>query len=154
MARVYSKGHGKSGSALPYVRRPASWQKKTTEDIVSIITGLAKKGMMPSKIGSVLRDQFAIGLINHYTGTRVTRILRAAGVAPEIPEDLYFLIKRAVQMRKHLERNPRDISTKYHLILVESRIYRISRYYKSTKKVPATFRYQAKNAAALLASFA
>lgn len=27
------------------------------------------------------------------------------GMAPEIPEDLYHLIKKAVNIRKHLERN-------------------------------------------------
>lgn len=55
-------------------------------------------------------------------------------------------------MRKHLERNPSDVFTKHHLILVESRIYRIVRYYKRTQKVPASFRYRSKDAAALLAS--
>eukprot|EP00703_Trepomonas_sp_PC1_P001878 JAP94728.1 Ribosomal protein S13 [Trepomonas sp. PC1] len=154
MARVYSKGHGKSGSSLPYVRKPASWSKKTSEEIVQTIIQLAKKGMMPSRIGAVLRDQHAIGLVNHYTGSRVTNILRANQLAPEIPEDLYFLIKRAVQMRKHLERNPRDVCTMHHLILIESRIHRLVRYYKGTLAVPATFRYKSKNAAALLASFA
>lgn len=109
---------------------------------------------MPSKIGSILRDQYAVGLVNHYTGSRVTRILRANSLAPEVPEDLYFLIKRAVQMRKHLERNPRDICSKHHLILVESRIHRLTRYYKGTQKIPASFRYKAQDAAALLAAFA
>jgi small subunit ribosomal protein S13e len=28
-----------------------------------------------------------------------------AGLAPEIPEDLYHLIKKAVAIRKHLEKN-------------------------------------------------
>lgn len=109
---------------------------------------------MPSRIGAALRDRYAVGLVNHYTGSRITRILAANGIAPEIPEDLYFLIKRAVQMRKHLERNPRDMSLKYHLILIEARIHRICRYYRSTLKLPATFRYRADQAAALLASFA
>lgn len=31
-----------------------------------------------------------------------------AGLAPELPEDLYFLIKKAVGMRKHLEANRKD----------------------------------------------
>ena len=33
------------------------------------------------------------------------RILKAKGLAPEIPEDLYNLIKKAVAIRKHLERS-------------------------------------------------
>ena len=54
----------------------------------------------------------------------------AAGLAPEIPEDLYCLIKKAVSMRKHLEVNRKDKDTKFRLILVESRIHRLARYYK------------------------
>ncbi len=53
-----------------------------------------------------------------------------AGLAPEIPEDLYCLIKKAVSMRKHLEVNRKDKDTKFRLILVESRIHRLARYYK------------------------
>lgn len=40
-------------------------------------------------------------------------------MAPEIPEDLYHLIKKAVNIRKHLERFRKDVDAKYRLILVE-----------------------------------
>jgi small subunit ribosomal protein S13e len=46
------------------------------------------------------------------------------GLAPEIPEDLYMLIKKAVSVRKHLERNKKDKDSKFRLILIESRIHR------------------------------
>ena len=46
------------------------------------------------------------------------------GLAPEIPEDLYQLIKKAVSVRKHLERNKKDKDSKFRLILIESRIHR------------------------------
>ena len=123
-------------------------------------------------------------------------IVLSKGLAPELPEDLYHLIKKAVAMRKHLEANRKDkdgaflqaaatasvacvaLETwrasaaacscssvharsprrrrrsclpyasrrptpttpapappppagKFHLILVESRIHRLARYYKS-----------------------
>lgn len=53
-----------------------------------------------------------------------------AGMAPDIPEDLYYMIKKAVVMRKHLEVNRKDKDGKFRLILVESRIHRLARYYK------------------------
>jgi small subunit ribosomal protein S13e len=31
--------------------------------------------------------------------------MKAMGLAPDLPEDLYYLIKKAVAIRKHLERN-------------------------------------------------
>ena len=64
------------------------------------------------------------------TGSKVLRILKKHGLAPEIPEDLYHLIKKAVSMRKHLEQNRKDRDGKFRLILVESRIHRLARYYK------------------------
>ena len=63
-----------------------------------------------------------------------------SGLAPEIPEDLYHLIKKAVSIRKHLERNRKDKDSKFRLILVESRIHRLARYYKKTKKLPPVWK--------------
>lgn len=37
----------------------------------------------------------------------------ACSLAPELPEDLYFLIKKAVSIRKHLERNRKDKDGKF-----------------------------------------
>jgi len=59
--------------------------------------------------------------------------LKKNGLAPEIPEDLYHLIKKAVNVRKHLEKNRKDKDGKFRLILVESRIHRLARYYRKTK---------------------
>jgi ribosomal protein S15P/S13E len=68
--------------------------------------------------------------VRYVTGTKVLRILKGHGLAPEIPEDLYHLIKKAVSMRKHMERNRKDKDSKFRLILIESRIHRLARYYK------------------------
>lgn len=73
------------------------------------------------------------------------------GLAPEIPEDLYHLIKKAVSVRKHLERNRKDKDSKYRLILIESRIYRLSRYYKKIGQLPPVWKYEAASASALVA---
>jgi len=62
------------------------------------------------------------------------------GCAPQLPEDLYNLIKKAVSIRKHLERNRKDTDAKYRLILVESRIHRLSRYFRKTGQVPPTWK--------------
>ncbi|CAI7851314.1 unnamed protein product [Closterium sp. NIES-54] len=65
------------------------------------------------------------------------------GLAPEIPEDLYHLIKKAQAVRKHLERNRKDKDSKFRLILIESRVHRLARYYKWTKKLPPNWKYNA-----------
>lgn len=98
--------------------------------VTDMICKLSKKGTTPSQIGVILRDHHGIGRVTTVTGTKILRILRKLGLAPEIPEDLYFLIKKAVSMRKHLDVFRKDRDAKFRLILVESRIHRLARYYK------------------------
>merc|ERR1712124_196605 len=45
------------------------------------------------------------------------RILKLQGLAPTIPEDLYHLIKKGVQMHKHMEKNKKDKDSKFPLFL-------------------------------------
>jgi small subunit ribosomal protein S13e len=78
--------------------------------------------------------------VKSVTGNKVLRILKGNGLAPEIPEDLYQLIKKAVQVRKHLERNRKDMDGKFRLILIESRIHRIARYYKTVGQLPPNWK--------------
>ena len=107
-----------------------------------IITKMSRKGMTPSMIGVVLRDSHGVPQVGSVTGSKVLRILKKNGLAPEIPEDLYYMIKKAVVMRKHLEVNRKDKDGKFRLILVESRIHRLARYYKvrTHTQVHALFR--------------
>ena len=111
----------------------------------------AKKGMTPSQIGVRLRDQHGIPQVFQVTGKRILRILRQKGLAPSTPEDLYFLIRTAVSIRKHLRLNRKDKNAKYRLILIESRIHRISRYYKRSKTLPPNWKYDWRTAGTLVA---
>ena len=96
------------------------------------------------QIGVILRDSNGVAQVKSVTGNKILRILKVngkfhlctgvyflfinffckSGLAPEIPEDLYMLIKKAVTVRKHLERNKKDKDSKFRLILIESRIHR------------------------------
>jgi len=151
MGRMHSFGKGISGSTLPYKRTPASWLKITKTEVIDHIVKLAKKGLSPSQIGTILRDSHGIGRVRAVTSNSILRILKGQGLAPSIPEDIYHLIKKAVIMRKHLEKNRKDKDTKFRLILVESRIHRLARYYKSTKALPPTWKYESASASTLIA---
>ncbi len=72
------------------------------------------------------------------------------GLSPELPEDLYCLIKKAVSVRKHLDKFRQDKDAKFRLILIESRIHRIARYYKLAKALPPTFKYESATASTLV----
>ena len=112
---------------------------------------MAKRGQSPSQIGVILRDQHGIPQVKGVTGSKILRILKVQGVAPSIPEDLFHLIKKAVNVRKHIEKFRADRDGKFRLILIESRIHRLARYYRNVKALPPTWRYQAKKASTLIA---
>ncbi|VDN53039.1 unnamed protein product [Dracunculus medinensis] len=150
MGRMHCGGKGISQSALPFRRSVPSWLKLSSDDVQEHITRLAKKGLRPSQIGVILRDSHGVAQVRRVTGNKIVRILKSKGMAPEIPEDLYHLIKKAVNIRKHLERNRKDKDSKYRLILVESRIHRLARYYKTKRQLPATWKYESATASALV----
>merc|ERR1712085_157158 len=142
---------GMSSSALPYRRKAPTWVKMKPDDVVDHICKLAKKGLAPSQIGVTLRDSFGVPQVGSVTGNKILRILKSNGLAPEIPEDLYMLIKKAVAVRKHLSTNRKDKDSKFRLILIESRIHRLSRYYKIVGVLPPNWKYESATASTLVA---
>merc|ERR1712183_24935 len=151
MGRMHANGKGISGSALPYRRSVPTWLKLTEEDVKDQIYKLAKKGLTPSQIGVILRDSHGVAQVRYVTGNKILRILKAKGLAPSLPEDLHCLIKKAVSVRKHLERNRKDCDSKFRLILIEARIHRLARYYKTKRTLPPNWKYESSTASALVA---
>merc|ERR1712105_541906 len=90
---------GISQSALPYRRSVPQWMKLTSDDVKDQIFKLAKKGLTPSQIGVILRDSFGVAQVRFITGNKILRILKSKGLAPDLPEDMYFLIKKAVSIK-------------------------------------------------------
>ena len=167
----------------------------------------------------ILRDSYGIAQVKSVTGSKILRLLKKNLLAPEIPEDLYMLIKKAVAVRKHLERYRKDKDSKvgeyipppthpthppthppthlpthpptypaicvpwnvssthpsypivgctvdcffppstyppthpiqFRLILIESRIHRLARYYRTSRKLPPNWKYESSTAASLVA---
>merc|ERR1711937_230563 len=107
--------------------------KTKPEEVIDQITKMAKKGVLPSQIGVSLRDSFGVPKVKAVTGNKI------------------LLIKKGVQMHKHMEKNKKDKDSKFRLVLVESRIHRLARYYRRTKQLPANWKYSAGSASALVA---
>ncbi|CAO2617202.1 40S ribosomal protein S13 [Lemmus lemmus] len=133
MGRMHAPGKGLSQSALPY-------RRLTSDDVKEQIYKLAKKG-----------DSHGVAQVRFVTGNKILRILKSKGLAPDLPEDLYHLIKKAVAVRKHLERNRKDKDAKFRLILIESRIHRLARYSKTKRVLPPNWKYESSIASALVA---
>ncbi len=136
------KEKGKSGSTRPVTRRPPIWCRYTSEEVEALVVKLAKEGNNPSKIGIILRDQYGIPLVKPITGKSITQIMREAGLAPSIPEDLEMLLRKAARLHAHLERNKKDLHNKRALQLVEAKIHRLSDYYKRKGVLPPDWKYE------------
>uniref|UniRef100_A0A8C6RSA8 Small ribosomal subunit protein uS15 n=1 Tax=Nannospalax galili TaxID=1026970 RepID=A0A8C6RSA8_NANGA len=95
-------------------------------------------------ISVILRDSHGVVRVRFATGNKNLRILKSKGLAPDLPEDLYHLIKKAYAVHKHLERNRKDKDAKFHLILIESRIHWL-------RILPPNWKYESSTASALLA---
>ena len=145
-------GTGISASALPYQRRVSKLCSLSSSDVIKKIVQLAKKGYTESQIGVLLRDKYAVSQVRFLNGRKIHRILKKEGLAPKLPEDAYHLIKKAVSMRKHCEKNKKDFDAKFRLNIKESRIHRLIRYYRKTGKVPPNFKYVSKKAGALVSA--
>ena len=83
-------------------------------------------------------------------GAKITEILEKNGTTFEYPEDLLNLIKRAINIREHLDENPKDIHSKRGLIKIESKIRRLVKYYTKNNVLPEGWRYDPKTAALLV----
>jgi len=81
------------------------------------------------RTGVILRDSHGVAQVRFVTGNKILRILKAKGLAPVIPEDLYYLIKKAVAIRKHLERN-RKVCSLYSSYVNEFWIFSLSAFVK------------------------
>jgi len=105
MARMHSRKHGKSGSHKPEKKRPA-WLMYEPVEIEKLIVKMAKEGKTNSQIGLALRDQYGVPDVRSL-GMRVSKVAEKE-VKKEVPDDIYNLIKKAVQLHKHLVANHHD----------------------------------------------
>jgi len=132
---------GRSSSTRPPHPTAPMWIQYTPEEVEQLVVELARRGFTPSQIGIILRDQYGIPLVKAVTGKSITQILDERGIKYEVPEDLLYLIKRALRIRKHLEEHPKDAASRRGLQLVESKIHRLVKYYKRAGRLPGDFVY-------------
>ncbi len=135
---------GRSHSIRPVSRRPPSWCRYQPEEVEAFVIKLAKEGNSPSRIGTILRDQYAIPLVKPITGKSITKILQEADLAPAMPEDLANLIKKAQGLAVHMERNRKDLHNKRAMQMIEAKIHKLSRYYKRDGVLPPNWKYEPK----------
>ena len=141
---MHARRKGKSGSKRPLVTKSPGWVPLEPDEIEETVGKLAAQGKASAEIGLILRDQYAVPNVRLATGKTVTQILRARGGKAEVPEDLGNLMRRALDLQAHLKTNPKDLSNRRGLQLMESRIRRLARYYQEAGALPPTWDYSVK----------
>jgi len=141
MARMHSRRKGKSGSTKPIDAKKKIWVKYDSKEIESLVLKLYNSGMTKSKIGLTLRDSYGVPSVKLITKRSIAKILEKNKIKEELPEDLNFLIKKDIQLIKHLEENRHDQPARRGLRLTESKINRLVKYYKKTGKLSKTWVY-------------
>jgi small subunit ribosomal protein S15 len=94
----------------------------------------------------ILRDIYGIPSIRDLLKKKLNKFLLENKIASEIPEDLTNLIKNEIRIKKHLERNKNDMHAKRGLLLTNSKINRLIKYYKKINKLPLNWKYDSKSA--------
>ena len=141
---MYARRRGKSRSKKPLIA--AQWVEYSPQEVERLIIKLKKDKLDPAKIGLILRDQYGIPSVKDITGKTIGQVLKENGMADEIPSDLFSLLKKAVVVHEHLSKNKRDYTSKHGLILLESKIRRLVKYYTRTGKLPAGWKYDPETA--------
>ncbi len=103
---------------------------------------MGKKGETASIIGLRLRDQYGIPLVKAITGKRIHKILQEHNITTPLPEDFTQLAKKALNIRKHLEENKKDLESKKGLQRTEAKLYRLLTYYKDQGIIESDFKYK------------
>lgn len=150
MARIHARKRGKAGSKKPSRKTPPKWVRYKKNEIEKLVIKLAKEGNSTPTIGLILRDQFGVPSVEKITGKTISEIMKENNLYPKLPEDLFNLLKQAVDLRNHLEKNKKDYTSKRGLELLESKIRRLAKYYVREKILPADWRYSPEKAKLLV----
>lgn len=142
---MYSRNKGKSGSSKPLVDKKLTWMSYNKKEVEMLVAKLAKEGKTSSQVGLFLRDTYGIPDVKKLTGETITKIMEKRNLAPKLPEDLLALMKKSVAVQKHFESNKKDMTSKRGIQLTDSKIRRLVKYYKRTKKLPEEFKYDPSN---------
>ena len=149
MARIHARKKGKSSSTKPFHELVPEWIPMKPDEIEKVVLTLYKQGLSTSQIGIVLRDQYGVPTVKLATGMKITKILAKHGITMKLPEDLTNLMRRALNVHKHLSENRKDLHNKRQLDLTEAKIRRLVRYYQGKKVLPKGWKYT-RDAAKLL----
>jgi len=139
---MHSHNYGKSHSTRPLNPKAPSWITQDPKEIEGLIIKYAKEDLAASQIGVKLRDQHSIPLVKPIIKKPITRVLEENDLQTELPEDMNYIVKKAIGLQKHLKANKKDNRNVRSLELIEAKIHRLSVYYKKIGRIPEKWKYK------------
>ncbi len=142
MSRMHSKGKGSSGSRKPHSKTPPDWSNSDKKKVEELILQLSEEGNSNASIGTILRDKHGVPNVRLVTGERISQTLERLGKSGKLPEDLMSLMRRALRLIDHLSQNSKDNHNRRQLELCESKIRRLSKYYRENNQIDSDWTYK------------
>ncbi|MBN2102164.1 MAG: 30S ribosomal protein S15 [Candidatus Aenigmarchaeota archaeon] len=149
MSRMYSRKKGKSGSHKP-MKKVAPWVELSPKEIEALVVKFAKKGQKSAQIGTILRDQYGIPSVKMFTKKTISEVMKNNKTYPKLPEDLFNMLEKAVNLHEHMRKNKKDATSKRGLELTESKVRRLAKFYIRTGVLPADWKYDPEKAKLLV----
>ncbi len=147
---MHTRRKGKAGSKRPVRTEPPKWSNSNKEEVENTIAQLASQGKSSSEIGMSLRDRYGVPDSSLVTGKKIVAVMTEKNFAPRVPEDIRNLIVNALDLKKHVDRNPKDVHNKRSLNNMESKIRRLQKYYRREGVLPAEWNYSIQKAEMLI----
>lgn len=120
-------------------------------EVEHLVLELARQGLDAASIGRKLKE---MGIdAKAALGIKLTKFLFQHKAYPlEVPEDLFYLMKCAVNLREHLQKHRKDLHSRRGLELIESKIRGLASYCVRKKKLPKGWEYEPERAKLLVKS--
>jgi small subunit ribosomal protein S15 len=138
---MHTKKKGKSSSRKLRMEEAEAKSGLGKEEIEKLIVSYAKSGMPAELIGETLKKKHNVLYIRKETGKRLMQIIKENNLESSLPPDMLQLVKKAVNIREHLSSNKSDVHNRIRLGRIESKIWRLVRYYKKEGVLSRDWKY-------------
>jgi small subunit ribosomal protein S15 len=147
---MHTRRKGQAGSKKPHRTEPVKWSNTNKDEIEKTILQLATQGRSSSEIGMSLRDRYGVPDVTLVTGKKIVAILKENKQASAIPEDIRNLIVKVLDLKKHVDKNPKDVHNKRSLNNMVSKVRRLEKYYHREGVLPVDWKFSTQKAEMLI----
>jgi len=129
-------------------KKKADWVPFDKDEVEKLIAKLVKEGNSAALVGQILKDQYGIPNVSQFD-IKIGEVVDKEKPR-EIPEDMFNIMRHAVNLHAHMDDNHKDANARHSLDKMESRVRRLGKYYKRNGKLPEDWSYSIEKARLLV----